>query len=134
MAHEIRERLVAAGLTTGYTVFVNFLPDFPNKAIALNEGSGAGADFVFGQAGLSVEQPTLQVLVRHEPEEHDIPRLAIERIYQAMAAWGAFSHSGGARYLSFTPLQSPFPFKRDDKLRRVFAVNFLVDKEPSPTT
>lgn len=134
MAHEVRARLVTLGLTTGYSVFVNTLPDQPDLAIALNEGGGVGPEFVFGQTAISVERPSLQVLVRGVADEHDIPRLAIERIYQAAGAWGAFTHSGGARYLSFTPLQAPFPFRTDDRKRKVFAVNFLVDKEPSPTT
>ena len=58
----------------------------------------------------------------------------IEKLYQAMAGWGAFLQADGARYLDFTPLQSPFKLGRDAGERYTFIVNFLVTKEPSPTT
>lgn len=133
MGDEVMAKLVAAGLTTGYSVFVNTLPDQPDKAIALNEGGGFGGDTVFAHAGMSTERPTLQLLVRGVPDEHDVPRLKIEQLYQAIADWSAFVQDG-ARYMDVTPIQAPFPFRKDERERRIFAVNFNVTKEPSPTT
>lgn len=118
-------------LTTGYTVFRGFLPATPDKAVALFESGGSGQSNAFGG---TVEQPGLQVIVRGAPDDYDVARLQIEKLYQALSGWGAFTVAG-TRYLSFTPLQAPFPLGgKDGNQRQTFSVNFLVQKELSATT
>ncbi len=125
---ELRAKLIAASLTTGYDVLEGKMPHTPNKVIALTESGGTGPEKFLG--GGTVEQPAVQVRVRGEADDYAGPRLTIERIYQTLDGYGAFTVSG-TRYLTLTPLQSPFLLRRDDNARCEFAVNFLVEKELS---
>lgn len=129
---EVSARISAQGLvTTGFTVFQGFLPISPPQAIALYESGGTGPER-FLPPTAAIDRCGLQVVVRGAPSDYATPRLQIERLYQAMLGWGAFTQ-GGVRYLNFTPLQAPFPIDRDETERVKFAVNFLVWKELSPT-
>jgi hypothetical protein len=108
------------------------LPATPDKVVALFETGGAGQERAFD--GTVVEQPTLQVLVRGAADDYDVARLQIEKLYQTMSEWGAFTASG-TRYLNLEPLQPPFPLGgRDGNKRRTFSVNFLIHKELSATS
>lgn len=126
---EISARLTAQSLvTTGFIVREGALTDKQDKVIALYETGGTGPE-LFG-ASPPVERPGLQVVVRGAAHDAATPRAQIESIYQAMIGWGAFS-SGGVRYLRLTALQAPFPLRVDENERRLYAVNFLVEKELS---
>ncbi len=127
---ELKAKLVAEGLTTGYTVRDGLLPATPDLVIAINETGGSGPE-QFGSSP-SIEMPAVQVMVRGAAYDYATPRLQAERIYQALQDWGAWAADNGTRYLKITPLQAPFPFNRDDNTRVVFAVNFLIEKELSP--
>ncbi len=129
LASDVSAKLTALGLTTGYVVIEGKMPHTPNKVIALTETGGSGADQFLGNA--PIENPSMQLRVRGEADDYNGPRLVIERIFQALTQAGAFTQ--GARYLSFTPLQSPFLLKRDENVRCEFAVNFLIMKELSTT-
>ncbi len=126
---ELSAKLTAASLTTGYEVLRGKMPSSPDKVIALFESGGAGVQQFMCEIG-AIEEPTLQIRVRGIADDYDGPRLTIERIFQALLGYGAFS-TATARYLSFTPLQSPFLFRRDDSKRVELAVNFLIQKELS---
>jgi hypothetical protein len=126
---EVATKLTAASLTTGYEVLRGKMPSSPDKVIALFETGGAGPQFFLGATD-AIEEPSLQVRVRGAANDYDGPRLTIEAIFQALLAYGAFTVSS-VRYLSFTPLQSPYPLRRDENQRVEWAVNFLVQKELS---
>lgn len=123
---EVSAKLTAASLTTGYEVVRGKMPATPDKVIALTEGGGSGQQRFLGDTP-PIEEPTLQVLVRGAADDYDGPRLTIERIYQALSGYGGLTLSS-VSYLSFTPLQPPFPLRRDNNQRVEFAVNFLVQK------
>lgn len=129
---EIHTRLTDQSLvTTGFTVSRGKMLDSPDKVIALYEASGVAPDRFLGSTA-TLDNASLQVVVRGEPRDYETPRLQIERIYQAMCDWGAFTASG-VRYTGIMPLQSPFFFQRDQNERILFAVNFLVSKAFSST-
>ena len=125
---DVSSKLTLAGLTTGYEVLRGKMPSSPDKVIAIFETGGSGPNFFMGSG--TVEEPAIQIRVRGEVEDYDTPRAKIEQIYQAFAGYGAFTVNS-TRYLAFTPLQSPYPLRKDDNRRVEWAVNFLVRKELS---
>lgn len=128
---ELSARITSQSLVnTGYTVFTGYLPPSPHLAIALYETGGTGMERFFGGSA-PVDRAGLQVVVRGAPQDYATPRRQMEKLYQGLSDWTAFTQSG-VRYLNFVPLQSPFVFNRDETERVVFAVNFLVWKELSP--
>lgn len=132
MAIEVRAQLIADGLATVGRIYTNTLPASPNTCVAVDETGGTGGVDFFGE-DVGLEQPGLRIRTRGEPQDSAAPREAIEAIKQSLMSKGAITASG-TRYLSFTPLQSPYPLTRDSDERVVWAVNFLVLKEHSPTS
>ena len=128
---EMKARFAAQGLIgSGYVVIRGYLPETPDKVIMLKENGGAAPEAFFADESATIEQPTLQCIVRGAPTEYDEPRLQIERLYQGVIDWGAFVEDG-TRYLGLDPIQSPFPLGRDKNQRATFSVNFTVQKELS---
>lgn len=117
-------------ITTGFSVYRNYQPDNPNKIVALMEVAGFGVDFFFNESD-PVEMPSIQVVVRGESGDGDTPRTQIERIYQSMSSWGAWTATDGTRYIETTPLQPPFLLKRDANERVYWVFNVLLRKEQS---
>lgn len=123
---EVKAKLVAAGLTTGYEVLRNAMPATPNKVIALFDSGGFAPEHFMGAS--PIEEPGLQVRVRGEVKDSEGPDTTIKAIFAALIDYGAFEILG-ARYLGFTALQSPYLLRRDESQRVEFAVNFIVHKE-----
>jgi hypothetical protein len=124
---EISTRLTALSLiTTGFSVYRNYQPDNPDKIIALMETEGMSPDLFLGSSATQ-ENPGLQIVVRGPQGDADTPRLQIERIYQAMVGWGAFS-TVNVRYAGTNVIQSPFLFKRDGNERVYWAFNVIFTK------
>jgi hypothetical protein len=131
LTDEIKARLDALSLVDAdYTVFRGKMPATPDEVVVLRETGGTAAERFMGGTA-SIEQPSLQVIVRGAPHDYDGPRLVADTIWQAMVEWGAFT-ADGTRYVGLTPLQSVFPLRDgDENHRKEFSMNFLVLKEMS---
>lgn len=124
--------LMAVTPTLG-DIYVGFIPDTPNKLIALNLYSGTGSQFGFGTAGLRYEEPGLQVFARGEPEDEDEPYARIYRAYTELSKIQARTlPPSNTKYLMLRPRQAPYRLRQDEKSHRFeFVVNFGVWKEIS---
>ena len=104
------------------------MPATPDRAVALNEYAGGGAETGFGFPGLQDELPGLQVKVRGVRDDYAGPRDVIETIYRELPKVQGQLLSG-TMYRMIKPQQVPFILERDSSERCVFAVNFLCEKE-----
>lgn len=126
---ELLDYLVDAGVFTGFAqdAFISKMPDLPNHAACLYSYSGAPSEGNFGQEGVGLEHPRVQLKFR-DPD------------YETAVAWANRAHRvcmfffktlGGTVWNSCIPLQSPFLFGYDDKNRAVMEFNVDTEKEPS---
>jgi hypothetical protein len=116
-----------ASLTLGTNLFLGRLPDDPDTCVAVYEYSGDDPVNVMGGPGLPpVEQPRVQVAVRAAGYA-TAHTLAVE-------CWTALEQVlnetlTSTRYHRVAAIQSPFPMRRDDQDRVVFAQNYRVIKD-----
>lgn len=133
LLEEARDYFAALNPSVG-PMSLGSLPNEPHAIIALREYSAGSPDLGFGAPrGVKFEYAGLQILVRGEPQDYDTPRTLIERLYLAGALVQAKTlGTPGTRHLIWLPQQSPFVLERDPRNRWVMAVNFIVQKDPSP--
>ena len=63
-------KLVTDGVGTLATdIFLSYLPDSPDVAVAVYEDRGNGADQVFGASVVSIERPSIRVVARASRDE-----------------------------------------------------------------
>jgi hypothetical protein len=120
----------ATSLAFGTDLFAAGLPDTPHACVAMVETPGRAGTQVFS-AGLVIEKPRVQIAARGEPNDYETPRALIEDIYQLLVNRQAETVSGGARYLSWEPIQPPFVLKKDKNDRWIIGFNVEVWKELS---
>ena len=117
--------------TVGTDVFKGRLPNEPNVCVAVFEYGGRASEHGFGVVTkVQHEHPSVQVLVRGEPQDYETPRATADAIRNSLAQVQA-TLLNGVLYLMITPLQSPFLFRRDENERVIIACNYSCDKEPS---
>ncbi len=124
--------LDTANLGTPETdLFAGALPPSPDTVTVLTEYGGVAPTMVQGQALPVIEYPRVQIRTRGAAYDYEAARLRIERVYQFLVARQHETVSGGARYMAWLPVQTPFPIGQDDNHRWIFAVNVEVWKEVS---
>lgn len=108
--------------TTG-NIFIEQLPDLPEKAIALYSSGAASAD-----SKLNYDLVTVQILVRGSEDPRDAQSLAQE-IYNELHAFGdAPFISGGSYIVSCLGLQSqPILLGKNDKGNFEYSLNFDIE-------
>lgn len=117
---EIAAYLQAEGLgTVGTTLFKGGVPlDAPmvtvqDALIALTEGPGLPAIRPHSPRSDTIQQPTLQVIVRGGPFGYAAARLTAEAVYKALDGLANVTLSG-TFYLWLLALQPPWPLRTDD--------------------
>lgn len=120
----------ATGLTLGQSLFLGTLPETPDLCGGLVEYQGREPEYVFGERGIAIERPRVQLAFRGAPGDYATPRRAAEQAYQALAD---LTHQvvDGTRWLAARPLQAPFLLRRDPLGRPVVGFNAEIEKEVS---
>lgn len=126
---------VIAPSTAGYPIWKGgFRADQPNTAVTILETGGILPTYTY--AGVSFEQPTIQIISRST--SYELARTNAWLVYEILAIVGnanlvaSTSTSTGAdpttRYVSITPNQSPFDMGNDAKARTQFSCNYMIQK------
>lgn len=128
---EIAGVIVSLGQgTLGTDLFIGSQPETPDACIVVLDRGGIPSDLGFGYSGIQHEYPSVQVLVRGEPEDYEAPRAIAEIIYQGLAEIQATTLSG-TLYFLIRPTQPPFDIGTDANQRHQIAVNVDCWKELS---
>lgn len=108
----------------GVTLFKGrFPPETPDACGAVIDGPGLKPIYALG-GSIAWERPKLQIRFRGVPEDYATPRALAELAYQALA--GVDNQTlNSTRYLSITPIQTPYAMDGDKKGR--FEVGFTVE-------
>lgn len=112
----------------GTNLFLGFLPDAPDAAVALLEYSGLEGLYIHEIAGPAYERPRVQVVAR--AATYTAARTKAEDAHKAL---GRVSNTplSGVWYVSIDALQSPFLVERDANQRVVIGFNVQVIKARS---
>jgi hypothetical protein len=121
----------ATSLEFGVTLFAAGLPDTPDACVAMIEVPGRQGMHTFGQGVPAIEHPRVRLAVRGEPNMYEDPRDIVEAIYQALVARPNETVSGGARYLTWEPIQPPYVLGKDKNDRWILGFNVEAWKEVS---
>lgn len=117
-----------AAYTAGTNLFAGELPQDPAACIVVYETAGLSPSYGFGQAQPNYRTPGLQVVVRGAAHDISGPRAVAELAWKALAAIQAQTLSG-TFYHWINPTQEPFPLRRDESNRQLFAFNCLCERE-----
>lgn len=111
----------------GTNLYLGRLPDSPDDVAAVYQYAGRSPLFVHDKAGIDIERPALQVLVRSR-----VYATAQTRAYAIYTLLAAVVNAtlGSTLYQRIEPLASPFLLDRDQNDRTVFAANFHAWKAP----
>ena len=117
----------ALDLTIGRTLFLGRMPDTPDRCVALYATVGAPPGEHFGHAaGADVEQPGVRMHVRHVAFDagatlaHNVWHRLSDVTNEVLGGW---------RYLDCAPIQSPFPYERDDRGRTGWMSTFAIKRQ-----
>jgi hypothetical protein len=102
--------------TLSTDLFLGWLPDEPDAALALYETPGQPPTYIHQAVTPAILHPSVQVLVRDT--DYASGRARIQDAYDTLCALGT--------YLALRPLQEPFALGRDANDRPRFAVNFVI--------
>lgn len=113
--------------TLGTNLFLNLLPDEPNRATSLIETGGVAPNRIFGSTTPAWENARIQLASRSTS--------STQARADADAAWTILegvsnSTLSGSTYLRISAVQSVFLLERDERARPVFASNFDVQRRP----
>ena len=116
----IGDRLVAAGAAggdSGWALYKAFLPDQPDRAVAVFEVAGPAPE-----TRMAIDYPRFQVRIRGEPHGYAVARaradLAVAALHAGEAALGA-----GWVYLHVSQ-SGVLPVGHDDRRRPALVLNF----------
>ena len=122
---EIGAYLAANGIgTVGTDLFLGFLPDTPDAAVAIYETGGMEPYRAMrSSAGQPVaERPSIQVVCRNVAYEYQTARTTADSAWKLLEGLGDTTLAG-VRYLWAAAVQSPFLMGRDDSGRVLIAFN-----------
>jgi hypothetical protein len=100
--------------TLGTNLFLGWLPDAPDNALALYETGGQPPSYTHHALTPAIARPSIQVMVRDH--EYVSGRERIDEAYAVLC--------GLSSYLAIQPIQPPFALGRDAHDRARFSVNF----------
>jgi len=130
-AEDIRVYLLAEGIGAAATVFPRFMPETPHTLIAIYGTGGSPPALGLGASRIAERKPSVQVVVRGEPDDHDTPFDTAESIIAKMAEIKTETINGTV-YHKADPLQSePIPLGKDENKRFRVSCNFLISKDPA---
>lgn len=119
------DKLVTDGVGTLATnIFLGYMPDSPDTAVAVYESRGNGPEHVFGASVVSVERPQIRVIAR--APRNDYPS-AKTKILAVRTSLGAIRNQtiSGIGFLCVEATSEPYPLRADDQERPLFAINFV---------
>jgi len=135
---EVLAYLIAQNVGTADDLFRDEMPplrqegsDDPDVIGCVYEGSARPPEREFGSATARWEFPNVELVFRGKPNQRDAARAAAKSAWDEMLKIQGEKTLSGTRYVLCTPLQSPFPMRKDEKQRHLIACNFSLQKEPS---
>ena len=126
---EVQQFLAAQGslsLVSGTNLWTTKMLDTPAAAVCLYDTGGMQPQFFLD--GTYMERPTMQVITRAVAVDDAWTKARLIFDILARRGGGALI-SGGKKFISFTPIQSPEFLKRDDKDQAYVTCNYEVLKE-----
>lgn len=113
--------------TLGTDLFLSGIPDAaPDSSIGMIETSGPAPEFVHESNVAFYEHATFQLMVRDT--KYKDARSRMNTLWKLLSGVQN-SVLSGTRYLSITPLQTPFDFGDDENHRARVVANFDAFKE-----
>jgi len=126
---DIRAYLIAEGVGTSATIFSRFMPETPNTLIVIYGTGGSPPTMALGSSRIAQRNPSLQIVVRGEPNDHDTPFDTAESIISKMAEIQTEAINGTVYHFA-NPLQTePIPMGKDENKRFRVSCNFLISKD-----
>jgi len=123
-----------AGASTAFTVgtslFLNQMPEEPNRVSAIVETGGTAPSYVMGKALPAYENATVQITCRSTSSAQ--ARADAGRAWFAVSAIVNQDLSSVA-WLRAVPLQSPFLLRRDEQGRVIFVFNASCTRRTTST-
>lgn len=119
-------RLQTAGVgTLAVNLFLGYLPDSPDVAVALFESRGTSPQMTFGAGVIAVERPVIRTLCRAGRNDYPAARAKAVAVLNSL---GAIRNQtiGATAFLGVEATSSPYPVRVDDKERSMFGVDFAV--------
>lgn len=114
---QIVDYLTEVDVLGDWTCFKSYMPDAPDRAMAIVEFSGESPETT-----MAVDYPAFQVRVRGSMADYSATRDHAEIVYRALHARELYA--GTAEPLVYViARQQPFPVERDGRERITFAFN-----------
>lgn len=121
---EIKAALESASVTGGateWTAYLSYIPDSPDKAIAIYDTGGESVD---QSGGTKYDRPTFQLYIRGEAWGYEAARTKARDAFDALNA----AEPSGYTYLyAVTP--EPIPVRYDENNRPELSWNFRAMRE-----
>lgn len=132
VSKDLVDKLAALGQGTknlaegeaGWGLYQSFEPDLPDYAITVFDGTDIERRH---QTGVSGQDESIQIRVRGKG--YDTAYEKSRAIATALRTAGRFTIAGSAVYKHIGLTSGPIPLTRDERLRRVFVMNFRVQRK-----
>lgn len=119
----LADRLTSASVaTTATNLFIGLLPDTPDVCVALFEYAGAPPMEVLRSNDATLEQPSIQVMVRASRNDYPTARALIENVRDTLTAITDETISG-VRFLRVHNLNAINALGTDEKDRPEFSLS-----------
>lgn len=126
---DIRAYLIAEGVGTAATIKTRFMQETPNALIVIYGTGGSPPTLALGSARIAERNPSLQIVVRGEPDDFDTPFDTAESIISKMAEIGTETINGTVYHFA-NPMQTePIPMGKDENRRFRVSCNFMISKD-----
>ena len=126
---DIRAYLIAEGIGTSATVKTRFMQEKPDYLIVIYGTGGSPPTLALGADRIAERNPSLQIVVRGVPDDHDTPFDTAASIIAKMAEIQTEAINGTTYHFA-NPLQSePIPIGKDENRRFRVSCNFMLSKD-----
>lgn len=121
------------GLVLDSTLHLGRLPDDPDVAIGLIEYGGEDSTLVFGDAGIAVDMPRVQIISRGERHGYLSARNTLVQARRALVRASSATYSG-LPVLRWNPITTILSLGPDESERPMLSCNLIVmtEEEPAP--
>jgi|TARA_R110000824_G_scaffold1386_10_gene7084 hypothetical protein len=116
--------------TLGTNVFQSMMPATPNVCAVVYETGGMPGIEVLGTAGITFEQPGVQLVFRGNVQDYESARTPAQTAFNNLKTIQSEDLSG-TRYDLATMAQQPFSLGPDEQGRPRVAFNMILQKEVS---
>jgi hypothetical protein len=103
-------------------IFLGYLRDTPDVAIAVYEDRGNGADHVFGSGTVAIERPSIKVVVRALRNDYPAARTAILAVRNSLGSIRDVT-LGGVSFMCVIATSDPYPMGIDEHERAMFGLD-----------